>query len=475
MAMVGAATPRGRANVGSALAALGGTIRRRCELVRRLGGAHHGERGANVAFESRPSQLVTILDSLPIAVMLRAAAGTLPHVNPAGERFVERLGLGVSHIAASPSSLLEHLRVIDERGRPYDTEDLPVVTALRDGSTQAATPGYPLPGGGWAWYAVRAVPLVLDDATTGTVVTCDDVTDRHDANDRVEVAERSLRRLFDHAPIGIAVIALDGRLLQVNTALCDLLGDDHTDVLNAGLDGFMHPDDQDGDWEGVTTSLSATDDMYRADRRLRHSSGAVLHTQLSVALVRDHDGTPLHFIAQFVDVSTRHALEQELRAAAVEDPLTGLANRRGLRTRLADAQHHQARHGGEVGLLYLDLNDFKLINDNYGHDIGDRVLVDTGQRLLAATRDVNTVCRLGGDEFIVLCAPLRGADEFVHLVERIASMPPSTVVVDGHPLAVGQSVGSVIVEPHEDLDAALHRADTAMYQAKRRTATTTGH
>jgi diguanylate cyclase (GGDEF)-like protein len=276
--------------------------------------------------------------------MLRAADGTLLHINPAGERFVERLGLDVSYVRSSPSSMLDHIEVIDEDGRPYDAANLPVVSALRDTSSRDGTLGYALPGGGFAWYAIRAVPVLLADGTTGSVVTCDDVTERHDA---------------------------------------------------------------------------------------------------------------------------RQALEQELRAAAVEDPLTGLGNRRALAERLADAQLRRARAGGDIGLLYIDLDVFKLVNDTYGHAVGDRVLIETGRRLRAATREVDTVCRLGGDEFVVLCAPIDGSDGIRDLVDRLASMPPLTVHAGGAEIAVAESVGSIMVEPDEDLDHVLRRADAAMYRAKR--------
>jgi diguanylate cyclase (GGDEF)-like protein/PAS domain S-box-containing protein len=426
----------------------------------------HRELTAHIA--SRDSQLLTILDGLPIAVMLRAADGTLLHINPGGLRYVERLGVDVSHVSSSPSSLMDYVEVIDEDGRPYDPKNLPVVSALRDTSSRDAVLGYALPEGGYAWYAIRAAPVLLSDGTTGTVVTCDDVTERHNASHLVEVAELSLRRTFDHAPIGIAVFSMDGQLLRVNAALCDLLGTDETHLLAVGLHAVTHPDEQDDDWQQLAARLSGTEERYLVDRRFQHTSGHWVFTQLSVAVVRAHDGTPLQLIAQVVDLSDRRALEQELRAAAVEDPLTGLGNRRALAEHLTEAQRRRARGGGGcIGLLYLDLDDFKSINDTYGHDVGDRVLIEAGQRLLAATRDVDAVCRIGGDEFVVLCAPIDGPHGLRDLVRRLAATPPLTVLVQGVPVMLSESIGSIMVEPGEGLDAVLRRADAAMYRAKR--------
>ena len=286
------------------------------------------------------AQLLAVLDALPIAVMLRGADGTLLHANPATERFLARLGLDLSHVAPSASAMMDHIAVIDEHGRHHDPADLPVVSSIREGTEREATLGYALPDGGWAWYATRAVPLTLTDGTVGTVVTCDDVT----------------------------------------------------------------------------------------QRRL---------------------------------------LEEELRTAALVDPLTGLDNRRALSAALDDAQRSRARAGGDVGLLFLDLDGFKAVNDTFGHEAGDRVLIETGSRLVAATRAVDRVCRVGGDEFAVLCAPVDGDEGMQELVARIRSLPPVRVLVEGEPLAVLGSIGAVLVEPEDHLDDALRRADVAMYDHKR--------
>ena len=421
----------------------------------------------NNGSESQHAHLVTILDGLPIAVMLRAPDGTLLHINPGGERYLRRLGVGVDAISSGPSSLMDHVQVVDESGRPYDPAALPVVSAIREGAEREAILGYGLPTGGYAWYRTRAAPVVLSGGAMGTVVTVDDVTEQQEARHRLAVTERSLRLTFDNAPIGIAVLRPDGSLLEVNTALCALLGVTEAHLMAEGLQGTMHPDERDRDGDLLAGWLPGTDERRLIDRRLSHVSGYWLSCQLSVALVRDNDGTPLHLIIQVVDLTARHALEQELRAAAVEDPLTGLANRRALSEHLGDSQRRQARDGGGVGLLYVDLDHFKAVNDTYGHDVGDRVLIEAGRRLRAELRGSDTVCRMGGDEFVVLCAPVQGARALRALEARLTSMPPVMVLVDGRPVTVSASVGSVMVGPDEDLDDALRRADAAMYRSKR--------
>ncbi len=467
----GAAAPRRRPGRQLRLPSSDRTLLRRllpwCLGVAVLGPARRERRRSVAAIGPRDAQLLTVLDRLPIGVMLRAHDGTLLHLNPGAERFVHRLGVDVDAVRPSPRSLLEHVRVIDEHGRPQNPDLLPVVAAVRDVKTYDSTLGYELPDGGCAWYRVQTAPAPLSDGTTGIVVTLDDVTEQHQARYELALAERALRLTFDHAPIGIAITAPDGRLLQANPALCALLGRTEQELLGGGLAQVAHPDELEEIEQLLIDWVDNEATPRLVDRRFRHASGRWLETQLSVAVVRDDDGTPLHLIAQVVDLTARRALEAELRAAAVQDPLTGLANRRALVQRLQDANQRRQREGGDLGLLFVDLDEFKAVNDTYGHDVGDRVLVETGRRLLAATRSTDMVCRVGGDEFVVLCDPVDGAHGLEELVARMRKAPILTVTVDGSHIEVDDSIGAIVVGPGEELDCALRRADDAMYLNKR--------
>lgn len=436
-------------------------------LVWFLGVVLRDHRRLVAEIKSRDAQMLSVLDELPVAVMLRGEDGRLVHLNSGAERYVARMGVEVEDVSASPSSLLDHVKVIDEDGRPYEPARLPVVSAVRDAQSTDATLGYELPDGGYAWYSIRAAPIPMSDGSAGTVVTLDDVTERQEARRRVALAERSLRLTFDHAPIGIAVIAPDGGVLQVNTAMCDLLGYSADELLAGGLERAVHPDEQDVHGRLLASWLLGDEPQYLIDRRFRHASGRWVVTQMSVAVIRDDKGAPVRLVAQVVDLTEHRALEQELRAAAIQDPLTGLANRRALIDQLAAAQRRRERDGSELGLLYMDLDDFKTINDTFGHDAGDRLLIAAGHRLRAATRDSDLVCRIGGDEFVVLCTPIDGEAGLREVVDRLANQPPLAVTLGAVEIEVRESIGAVLVGPDEDIDAALRRADEAMYLVKR--------
>lgn len=411
----------------------------------------------------RDRQLLTVLDGLPIAVMVRAPDGTLLHLNPGAQEFLTRLGVGPDAIHQSASELMSHIEVVDEDEVPYVRERLPVVSAIRDGGTHDATVGHALPEGGYAWYSVRAAPTPLTDGSTGTIVTLDDVTAQQEARLRITVAERSSRLTFEHAPIGVAVLTPDGELLRANAALCDLLGyPDHEHLVTAGVGVALLP----GGRDDLAKSVLDGRERLRVERELPHHDGHQVPSELSIALVRDDQDRPLHLITQVVDLSERRALEAELRAAASHDPLTGLVNRRALAERLHAAQARQGRDGTDIGLLFIDLDDFKTINDTYGHETGDRLLVEVGRDLLTATRRSDTVCRMGGDEFVILCTPIDGVAGLQDVIDRLEVVQPA-VEVAGTSVTVGHSVGAVLVDPEEDLDAALRRADAEMYVRKR--------
>jgi diguanylate cyclase (GGDEF)-like protein/PAS domain S-box-containing protein len=454
------------------LTAVVGTLGPSVVLVGLLVVTLRDHRALTDQLDARDRQLRAILDALPQAVHLHAANGALLHLNAEGERIAARLhGVGDDvpdvETLADRVSLLDRPDLLGEDGTLADHAGLPPASVARTGRSHGATIGFPLQDGSVGWYAVRAAPVPLEDETTGIVITYVDVTERQLARSQLALAERSLRSTFDHAPIGVAVVAPGGDVLQVNAALGELLGDPDATALASGFWEVAHPDDHEDDLRLVADCLSGAHDRYLVERRLLHTSGSWIWTQMSVALVRDDEGTPLHFIAQLVDLSERRALEHELRVAAVQDPLTGLVNRRALTDRLAEADRRRARHGSEIGVLYLDLDGFKPINDHYGHEVGDRVLIEVARRLTAETREVDTVCRIGGDEFVVLCAPIEGVVGLTELATRLERMRPISVLVDGATVEVGASIGATLVRQDEGLDAALRRADAAMYRAKR--------
>ena len=172
------------------------------------------------------------------------------------------------------------------------------------------------------------------------------------------------------------------------------------------------------------------------------------------------------------DITVQVQAEKRLKQLADIDPLTGLANRRLMQDRIEKAAEAAARTGHPIALLFLDLNGFKLVNDHYGHAVGDDTLKQVAERLQAVTRESDSLSRIGGDEFLLLI-PILPVDRDVaeevvtDVADRMCSALHQPVLIDGQHVSLGVSIGALIIEhPATDTDALIRHADQLMYHAK---------
>ncbi len=281
-------------------------------------------------------------------------------------------------------------------------------------------------------------------------------------------SEARYRQLADASPEAIAVHR-GGRLLYVNAAGVRLLGVDAADaVTGRATADFVHADDRAAFGAGVGARAAARAGGALTEHyRLQRPDGAVLEVEAaSVDML--YEGAPA---VQSVlrDVTERRRLEAELAHQALHDALTGLPNRVLFRDRVAHALGRAARGPGarpDVAVLFVDLDDFKAVNDGLGHAAGDRLVAQVARRLLGATRGSDTVARLGGDEFAVLLEGLADPGEALPVVARIADVLRHPVAVGGREVAVSASVGLAHAAAGDDADAVIRHADVAMYEAK---------
>jgi diguanylate cyclase (GGDEF)-like protein/PAS domain S-box-containing protein len=303
--------------------------------------------------------------------------------------------------------------------------------------------------------------LVRDDAGEPLEVhaTTRDVSARKLADQRFELA-------FRHAPIGMAVVALDGSFVATNPALETMLGRSGEDLQRCTFQDLTHPDDLAADLELLGECLAVARHGYSMDKRYLRPDGTVVWATLAVVLVRDAGGEPLSFISQVVDISERKALEERLSVAASTDPLTGLANRAAATERLAALAASPS--GPSFGLCFCDVRGFKAVNDRHGHRVGDEVLQTVAARLGSAVRSSDLVARWGGDEFLVILSPLSGAAELAQAADRLVRVSSDPVRLGGAPVEVHVDVGTHLVAPGErwDLVGMVDRADREMYRSR---------
>jgi diguanylate cyclase (GGDEF)-like protein/PAS domain S-box-containing protein len=279
--------------------------------------------------------------------------------------------------------------------------------------------------------------------------------------------ERYLRRILEH--VSDAVVATDthGRVTYANPAAQKLYGIAGEDAVGRGLLELLALFDAGGQADiDEITEIVARDGSWGGELMQRALDGRDLLVEASVSLLRDDDGTVLGSVSVLREISGRRAAERQISYQATHDGLTGLLNRTAFLTELAAS----LGAGHQLALIFLDLNGFKAINDQHGHDRGDEILRVIGGRLAGELRSGDAAARFGGDEFVLLAHDLDGvtsAEAYLHRIMALFSDPVRCRGGEAH--AVGVSVGIAHSAEEDDPDSLVRRADRAMYEAKRST------
>jgi diguanylate cyclase (GGDEF)-like protein/PAS domain S-box-containing protein len=367
---------------------------------------------------------------------------------------------------ALPSLTAPGVRLLDETGAEIDAGDTPVARALSTGRPATGRVlGVSVAGQDTRWVRMAAMPHEAADGTPLAVVTCSDVTAERDAVLALATAEHRLRLTAEHAPIGIALVSVDGVLLDVNDALCRLLGYARGELTGRTFADITHPGSLDVDAVQVAGLLDGGAETYRVEKVYLTRDGREVAAQLSVALARDDLGAPQYFICMVEDVTAQRAAVTALDHRASHDQLTGLPNRTLLLERAEAALAGPAGQRGQVALLFCDLDEFKLINDSRGHAAGDAVLVETAERLSACVRAGDTAARLGGDEFVVLRQGLSSRSEAESVAQRLIDALTEPMARAGG-VTMTVSIGVAFAGPGVTGADLLRNADAAMYLAK---------
>jgi diguanylate cyclase (GGDEF)-like protein/PAS domain S-box-containing protein len=404
-----------------------------------------------------PGRAAAALDRLPDAVVVVDAAANVLWVSSAAlavggfdrDDLVGTNGLDLVDPRDMETAAAALLRTMDSGGvkQPW-----PLRIVGKDGSP--------------IWVEMVPTNLLDHPSVNAILISIRPLEGRFAAAAEARTIEELFRRAFDDAPIGMALMAPDFRLVRVNDALCELLGRSQLELLGADAASITHPDDLEVEGPLMDAVLAGERRTYHLEKRCLLPDGSATWVSVGVSLVRADDGSPERFVVHVKDINERKASEALLAYRATHDQLTGLPNRALFEDRLELALARSERVATSVAVLFCDLDGFKGVNDSLGHEAGDAVLVEASQRLQGAVRAGDTVARFGGDEFVVLCEDVVTERELDALADRMRRAIERRITVAGAEVGIGLSVGRAVSSGGESPQDLVNQADAAMYAAK---------
>ncbi|WP_439101443.1 putative bifunctional diguanylate cyclase/phosphodiesterase [Congregibacter sp.] len=404
--------------------------------------------------EAERLKLESILNAISDAIIILDANGRIVAMN-AGVQTV--FGYDIDFLQGSEFQVL------------YDSDEDPLhhgrieAQEAGAGQAQAFEVNYQRQDGSlFTGETIRSVVLDPDGKITGIVAVIRDVTER-------KLNERHLRlaaRVFTHAREGILITDDLGSTVDVNAAFQDITGFSRDDVIGKTpslLSSGQHSAEFYADMWGALESSG----HWSGEIVNRRKDGSLLVTHMTISAIYDDAGQEQHYVGLFTDITRMKEHQKQLEHVAKFDALTDLPNRILLGDRLSMALSQSARRNTQVAIAYIDLDNFKVINDRHGHSVGDAFLVRLSAQMKVALREIDTLARIGGDEFVVLISDVSDKSECTLLLRRLSEAIKTPVTIDGEQLSVSASIGVTLYpEDNGEVDQLLRHADQAMYAAK---------
>ena len=293
-----------------------------------------------------------------------------------------------------------------------------------------------------------------------------DITERKEAEQALASSESLFRTAMLSSPIGMALSELDGSFRVVNGSLCRMLGRDEAWLTAHTIQDVVHPDDVEEIVRERAADIVRDVDAQMKVLRFLRADGHVLWVKRAAELIPGAIGSPDHLLVQYVDTSAEHDALEALAYQAFHDPLTGLRNRAWILDGLEVDLRTAPRIGDRVGVLFIDLDNFKIVNDSLGHAAGDEVLRTVADRIAGVLRPRDRVGRSGGDEFIVVVPDVRNSRQTERVAERIVSAVGTELIIRGHTIVPTVSIGIALNTPDSTSATLLRDADAALFRAK---------
>ncbi len=348
--------------------------------------------------------------------------------------------------------------------------DLPALTRAWQRATEQGV-GFDLhyqvirPDAEQRWVHGLAVAEVAEDGSVLRLAgTIRDETELVLATRERLAAETRFESSFEQAGIGAAILDLDGIVTRVNAAACAILGQPREMLVDRSWDAYHHPDDANLPLEWGAR-VAGGHDAYSDERRFVRPDGSIVWTSLNITLVRDESGDPQYYLTQLLDITERRQLLENREHELLHDKLTGLANRTLLIGRLTQALGSAGGNRSRVGIILVDIDRLKVVNDSFGHEVGDSLLVEVGDRLRATIGVSDFVGRVGGDIFAVVCDGA-SAQETEQVGQRVLTALRRQYSLGNWEINVTASVGIAFADGSSTSESLLRDAEDATRLAK---------
>jgi diguanylate cyclase (GGDEF)-like protein/PAS domain S-box-containing protein len=284
--------------------------------------------------------------------------------------------------------------------------------------------------------------------------------------DKTEQSLELFKRIYESTQEGIMVTDANLTILDVNPAFCLVTGYRSEEVIGSKPD-ILNSGRHDQDFYQSMWKVISETGHWQGEIWNKKKSGEIYAELLTISVINNENDEAAHYVGIFSDITETKKLQTQLQLMAHYDTLTGLPNRSLFMDRLNQGLRHCNRSESKLALAFLDLDSFKQVNDNFGHESGDKLLIEVANRIKHELREEDTVSRHGGDEFTLLLNDIADLTSCETLLERILDTLSRPFMIDGHEHNISASIGmTVYPDDMSDINTLLKHADEAMYQAK---------
>jgi len=409
--------------------------------------------GRQKQLEAQAQQLSAIVQNSEDAIIGESLDGLVTSWNPAAERIfgysaADMQGQSLMRLVP-PERAAEERTVLDRIRRGEPAQLLETVRLRKDGQA----------------IAVSLTTSPIRD-TQGRLVGASRMARDISAQQAALQQLRLAASVFTNTGEGIVITDRRGRIVDANAAFTCITGYEHDEVLGRGPELFRSSRQGPEVFAAMRRSVYARG-QWKGEIWSRRKDGQSFSAWLTVSRIADSAGRTQHYVALFSDVTVLKLQQEQLERGAHFDALTNLPNRLLLTDRLHHAMTQCQRDRLSLAVIYMDLDGFKLVNDKYGHEVGDALLVAVASRMRLALREVDTLARIGGDEFVAVMTDMGSVQDSINLAKRILHACSEPIRIQGAELRVSASIG-ITHYPQDNVaaDQLMRHADQAMYEAK---------